>query len=64
MASSVHCLFRDIRKELSMGHLFEDIREVSLSDVGDDSDKVSLHEDGTGESEKRAHNIFKNIFHL
>jgi hypothetical protein len=47
-----------------MGHLFEDIREVSLSDVGDDSDKVSLHEDGTGESEKRAHNIFKNIFHL
>lgn len=39
--------------------LFGDIRETSLSDERDDSDKVSVHEDRTEVSEKRKHIIFK-----
>lgn len=39
--------------------LFGDIREASLSDEGDDSDKVSVHEDWMGESEKK---IFQSMF--
>lgn len=46
----------------SMCFLLGDIREASLSEDRDDSDKVSVHEDA-GEPEKREH-IFKNTFHI
>lgn len=39
--------------------LFGDIREASLSDEGDDSDKVFVHEDWMGESEKGKKIIIK-----
>lgn len=58
MASSVQCLFGDTRKKSSMCCLLGDIRNISLSDERDDSDKVSVHEDATEESERREKNLF------
>lgn len=57
--SSVCRLFGDITKVSSMRCLFGDIREASLSDEGDDSDKVFVHEDWMGESEKGKKIIIK-----
>lgn len=51
--SSLESLLGDIIRVSSMHRLLGDMNESSLSDERDDTERVSVHEDHTGDSEEK-----------